>query len=152
MLKRAAGQRVEAEPANPAVACVLDLIGRRFAEPYSSADLVRATGMSISHLAHLFTAHMGMGIKQYATQLRILKACELLVAEPELKIESVARAVGFKYAADFNRAFKARTRMTPAVYRDTSGKTGLHKMIAETEITEPIQGIRGDRHCKTPLK
>ncbi len=119
MLKRAAEHSVAAEASNPAVACVLDMLRSRFAEPYSSEKLVRATGMSISRLTHLFSTHIGMGIKQYANQLRILKACELLVADPELKIESVARAVGFKYAADFNRAFKARTQMTPAVYRDT---------------------------------
>ena len=37
---------------------------------------------------------MGLGIKQYVTQLRVLKACEMLAAEPELKIEAVGLSVG----------------------------------------------------------
>lgn len=80
---------------------------------------------------------MGMGIKQYANQLRILKACELLTAEPGLKIESVALAVGFKFVADFNRAFKVRTNMTPSHYRDAP----LHTEHGEFAQANTVAGV-----------
>ena len=115
--ERAAGRGVEAEAAHPAVGHVLEIMGKCFAEPHSVGALARAAGISVSHLRHLFAAHMGVGIKQYATQLRVLKACEMLAVEPGLKIESVAQTVGFRYVADFNRAFMARMRLTPSEYR-----------------------------------
>ena len=117
MMKRAAGRGVEAETAHPAVARVLEIVGQRFSESLPSNELARATGLSDSRLRHLFTAHMGLGIKQYVTQLRVLKACEMLAAEPELKIEAVGLSVGFRHVADFNRAFMASKRMTPSEYR-----------------------------------
>ena len=99
------------------MARVLEIVGQRFAESLPSSELARATGLSDSRLRHLFTAHMGLGIKQYITQLRVLKASEMLATEPELKIEAVGMSVGFRHAADFNRAFMACKRMTPSEYR-----------------------------------
>ncbi len=123
MLKRAAGSGVAAETAHPAVARVLEIIGSRFAESLPSSKLADATGLSESRLRHLFSEHMGIGIKQYTTQLRVLKACDILAAEPELKIESVGHSVGFRYVADFNRAFVARMRITPSEYRTARARS-----------------------------
>ena len=123
MMKRAAGRGVEAETAHPAVARVLEIVGQRFAESLPSSKLADATGLSESRLRHLFSEHMGIGIKQYTTQLRVLKACDILAAEPELKIESVGHSVGFRYVADFNRAFVARMRITPSEYRTARARS-----------------------------
>ncbi len=117
LIMRACSHPLHEDVANPLVAQVLDIIEKRFSDPITNELLARAAGVSISRLMHLFTEHMGQGIKQYVLQLRILKACELLLAEPGLKVESVAQTVGFKYVADFNRAFKTQIRMTPAEYR-----------------------------------
>lgn len=117
LVKRAAGHPVQAEISNPTVARVLDIIEGHFSEPIANEALSRAVGLSASRLMHLFTEHMGLGIKQYVLQHRILKAGEMLLAEPGFKVESVAQTVGFKYVADFNRAFKAHHKMSPAEYR-----------------------------------
>lgn len=117
LVQRAASHPVPAEISNPTVARVLDIIERHFSEPIANEALSRAVGLSASRLMHLFAEHMGLSIKQYVLQLRILKAGEMLLAEPGFKVESVAQAVGFKYVADFNRAFKAHHRMAPAEYR-----------------------------------
>jgi transcriptional regulator GlxA family with amidase domain len=127
MVRRAACHSIQAEVGNPLVARVLDIVDTHFAEAISNESLARAVGISTSRLMHsLFTEHMGQGIKHYILQLRVMKACELLLAEPGLKVESVARTVGFRYVADFNRAFKTYTRSTPAGYRAMEPRPQLH--------------------------
>ncbi len=54
--------------------------------------------------------------KQLVDEVRLEEACRLL-KNPNVSLQEVARAVGFKDPSNFNRAFKRWTQQTPKEYR-----------------------------------
>ena len=74
-------------------------------------------GYSLNYLSSFFKAATGIGIKQYLLQYRIIMARQILDENAGLKIEAVARQVGFNHYRNFTRAFAALTGITPGIYR-----------------------------------
>ncbi|MFD0670885.1 helix-turn-helix domain-containing protein [Cohnella sp. GCM10027633] len=70
-----------------------------------------------SYLSRLFKQQTGVGISDYTTEMRMLKAQDLL-SRSALKIHEIAGKVGFDSANYFGRFFKKETGMTPQEYRD----------------------------------
>ncbi|GBG12387.1 DNA-binding response regulator [Paenibacillus agaridevorans] len=70
-----------------------------------------------SYLSRLFKQHTGVGLLEYTTSMRMLKAQDLL-SHSVLKIHEIAARVGFDSANYFGRFFKKETGMTPQEYRD----------------------------------
>jgi AraC family transcriptional regulator len=78
------------------------------------ADLSR---LSRSHFSRSFKAATGIGPHGFVRQRQIKRACELLQQKPAVPIETVARAVGFRSASVFRRAFQAVLGISPQEYR-----------------------------------
>jgi AraC-like DNA-binding protein len=95
-------------------------IEKRFAEELSLQALARAAGYSLYHLAHLFKRETGLSVKQYILQRRIAEARRILLEQPGLTVDAVARQVGFSDFALFNRSFKKLTGQPPTLYRKFS--------------------------------
>ena len=95
-------------------------IEKRFAEELTLQALARAAGYSLYHLAHLFKRETGLSVKQYILQRRIAASRSLLVEQPGLTVDAVARQVGFSDFALFNRSFKKLTGQPPTLYRKFS--------------------------------
>lgn len=78
----------------------------------------------VAHEAHLsegacsrfFKLRTGKTLPQYVNELRVGRACRLLV-EDEAKITQVALDCGFTNLANFNRRFLEITGVTPRAYR-----------------------------------
>ncbi|OLP58560.1 AraC family transcriptional regulator [Xaviernesmea oryzae] len=102
-----------AEP--KAVARARDYIAAHFTEEIGLEALAEVAGLSRAHLIRAFRRHYYITPHAYQTDLRIRFARQLLrQGKPPLE---VALACGFADQAHLTRHFKARTGLTPAVYR-----------------------------------
>lgn len=80
-------------------------------------ELAEQMGYSTPHLINKFKAYYGITPKAFITQLRILKAKELLLATDKLSRE-VAYYLGFADELYFIRFFKKHTGLTPRQFRE----------------------------------
>jgi AraC-like DNA-binding protein len=79
-------------------------------------EVAHHVGLSERSLRRRFEAGLGMSWRNYVIQARLLQAMALL-AEHGSSVLQVANAVGFESLSSFNRAFRARTGVTPSTYR-----------------------------------
>jgi transcriptional regulator GlxA family with amidase domain len=76
---------------------------------------------AVAHLSpgafsRFFKQRTGKTLPEYVNALRIGRACELL-ADEKWKVTDVAMECGFHNLANFNRHFRALTKLTPRDYR-----------------------------------
>ena len=81
------------------------------------AELVQAAGLSESWLAHGFRQATGETPQRWQLRLRLEEA-RAAMADPARSLSDIAHACGFADQAHFTRHFKARTGVTPAVFRN----------------------------------
>lgn len=74
---------------------------------------------SSSYLTKIFCQVYDCTPSKYIINLRINKACQLLLHNPELSIRQIGEAVGYHDQAYFSRIFKKHTGKSPFEYRDT---------------------------------
>ena len=79
-------------------------------------ELCRAACMGASKLIALFKAAYGATPQEYARDLRMDRACDLLT-NTDLPIASIAAHLGFARQGSFSEAFKERHGMTPVAWR-----------------------------------
>jgi AraC-like DNA-binding protein len=79
-------------------------------------DIARAGNMSKSHLNEWFRAVTGMTPYEYLLVSRVERAVELL-RSTDMTVLDISETCGFSNLANFNKAFKKRTGLTPQAYR-----------------------------------
>lgn len=70
----------------------------------------------------IFKQHTGSSCTEFIIQVRLNKACELLVNSSKPIVE-IAKGIGFNNLSNFNRQFKQYYDMTPSHYRKQYTKT-----------------------------
>lgn len=100
---------------------VLDFLNNNYAQDLSMGDLCALVAMSESGFSRFFQRTTGNTFTDYLTQLRISKACQLLV-HTDRYVNSVCQEVGFRNIAYFNRRFLELKGVTPTEFR-RSAKT-----------------------------
>ncbi|MCL9781133.1 AraC family transcriptional regulator [Vibrio sp. S4M6] len=95
---------------------ILETVHQQYQQPLSIVQLAQDIGMSESTLNRFFKRLMGQPIIQYITDLRLAKACSLLI-DTNLAISYVATQSGFHNLSNFNRLFKKYKQMTPRAFR-----------------------------------
>ena len=95
---------------------VLDFLNHNYAQDLSMGDLCALVGMSESGFSRFFQRTTGNTFTDYLTQLRISKACQLLL-HTDRYVNSVCQAVGFRNIAYFNRRFLELKGVTPTEFR-----------------------------------
>ena len=98
------------------VRCAMNYIESHLSEPVTLEDIARAGNMSKSHMNEYFRAVTGMTPYEYLLVSRVERAVELLRAT-DMTVLAVSEACGFTNLANFNKAFKKRTGLTPQGYR-----------------------------------
>jgi AraC-like DNA-binding protein len=93
-----------------------DYLADNFASEIALEDLVEISGLSRAHLIRAFRRHYYITPHAFQTDMRIRHARRLL-RSGEAPSE-VALQCGFADQAHFTRHFKARTGVTPAVFRN----------------------------------
>lgn len=88
----------------------------------SNQTLARLGGMSVNAWARLFREQTGHPPRKYLIKMRIEKACNLL-HHSDLSIEQIASDCGFSDRYYFTRIFTRTMKVSPGVYRKSSGLT-----------------------------
>jgi AraC-like DNA-binding protein len=100
---------------------VLDRVRARLARPIGGSstisELAREFGMSRRVLERRFRARCDESMVSYRTRHRVLAAAELL-GTTDLKIDAIARMVGWKNRKDLYRAFARLLGVSPAYFRE----------------------------------
>ncbi len=86
------------------------------ARPWTIGDLARHAGVSPEHLRRLCVQWHGTSPMRHVVRLRIERASELLLSN-DLKIEFIARQVGYDNAFAFSTAFRRVTGRRPSEWR-----------------------------------
>jgi AraC-like DNA-binding protein len=101
---------------NSVVDSIEKYIVEHLGERLAGKELAALAGMETRSFLRLFKKEAGMGLRQYVTQCRISRACELLI-ETRLPAQVIAHEVGFVDAAHFVKVFKYCMGSTPGYYR-----------------------------------
>jgi len=100
----------------------LDYIAEHYASSgLSLAGVAKALFVSSTYLSSLFKQELGVNFLDYVHQYRIERAKALLQSS-DLKIQSVAREVGYFDEAHFTKTFKKWTGILPSQYKKEVSK------------------------------
>jgi AraC-like DNA-binding protein len=100
----------------PRIDRTLDYIHKHYQTDIAMSDLAELAALSVSGLHRLFKRHTRLTVSEYIAQLRIGKACSLLVSTDK-PISSIADEVGYTNLSHFNRQFLAIKKLTPREFR-----------------------------------
>lgn len=87
----------------------------------SLAELAAIGGVHTVHLSREFRKHYQTTIGEFIRKRRIEHACELL-AKSSMSLSEIAMACSFSDQSHFCAMFKSHTGLTPAKFRDMSGR------------------------------
>lgn len=95
---------------------VLDHLHAHYDEPVRLAPLCDLVHLTESQLQRVFKRSARMSISAYVLQLRLGRACQLLM-QTDSPVGVIATECGFSDAADFARRFRKARNMTPTAFR-----------------------------------
>ncbi|MGN1409650.1 MAG: helix-turn-helix domain-containing protein [Eubacteriales bacterium] len=108
---------------------VITYIDLNPAAPMTLKSLSAMAGMSPNYFSALFHKISGITLWEYISARRIDKALRLLSEESPKNLIDIAELCGYNNTANFNKAFKKLTGMTPREYRSLE-KTGDSEVIS----------------------
>ncbi len=106
---------------------ILKKLENHFNEPLSLDLLSGEFGVSKYYLSREFKRYMGIPLNEYLIVLRINHAKELLRYSPDMTVEQIAFACGFRHVSHFINLFKRHEKSTPLQYRKSWAGTELPK-------------------------
>jgi AraC family transcriptional regulator len=121
--------------AGEVVDAVREILGTRFREDLSLADLGRRTGYSVFHLSRVFREKAGLTLHAYQNRMRLLTALER-VAEPGTDLARVALDLGYASHSHFTAAFRRAFGVTPSAFRVTASAQRARELAGRLEGTE----------------
>lgn len=86
-----------------------------FGEPFNLAQYAASCHMSPCWFTRLFTRQMGASPQQYLTNVRLTRACELLLSGKS--VGETGEMVGYQDTLYFSRIFKKYIGQSPSQYR-----------------------------------
>jgi AraC-like DNA-binding protein/mannose-6-phosphate isomerase-like protein (cupin superfamily) len=95
---------------------VLGYIDQHIELEMSQREVAKMAGLSTAGFSRFFSRNLGKTFVTYVAELRIKRACQLLL-DNEHSIADIARLSGFHNLANFNRRFFRFKGMTPSEYR-----------------------------------
>lgn len=91
----------------------------RYSEKLRLTDLAGMLGIHPNYLTRVFREKYQMTPKQYLMQLKLEKACQLLV-ETDYPVSFISDTLGFEDQMSFSKTFRSRYNMTPTQYRGSA--------------------------------
>jgi len=95
----------------------LEYIKSKYNSELTLKEVSDHISISRNYFSQLFKKETGVNFKEYIIQLRLAKAKEIL-KQTDMKVFSVAHAVGFQSHSYFNNIFKKYEGQTPKQYRE----------------------------------
>lgn len=117
---RRASRAVPHPTGSMVVDAALAAITRDPAHPHTLDSIARSLGVTPNHLSAAFHQRTGITYREYLTEQRMARACEMLT-DVRLSVSEVAARSGFADPAYFSRRFRQRTGLTPTQWRNRSG-------------------------------
>jgi AraC-like DNA-binding protein len=96
-------------------------LSENFGDDLKVGGLAKVSGVSSSHLAHLFRAETGMTVRDYLTRVRVEITRDLL-SHTAKNLEAIAAFVGFFDASHLSRVFRQINGKRPSTYRRLDGR------------------------------
>ena len=87
-----------------------------YAEKLKLKDVARSFGLHPNYLTRIFHDKYGISPKQYLMNVKLKKACRLLITT-ELPVSVISSSLGFEDQLAFSRIFKKIYGDSPSVYR-----------------------------------
>lgn len=125
------------------LADVFEIIERRFSEALSPRDIARAVNLSAGHLSTVVRRRTGRTLQDWITDRRMAEGRRLL-AETDLGVAEVSRAVGFTDPGYFARRFRAEHGATPREWRARALSPASQRGVRTAEVSAP-ETVRAPR-------
>jgi AraC-like DNA-binding protein len=109
---------------------VIDHVARNLCEELRETELAELSGFSPASFSRAFKKHTGLTFVRYVNQLRIGRACELLISTDD-SVAEICFQVGFNNLSNFNRHFLAMKRLSPSVFRREHRENARSRLSAE---------------------
>lgn len=98
------------------IEAVLDRIHRRPSRDITAEAMAEFIGLSVSHFRRVFRAQLGQPFHAYLLESLMHYAIQSMM-DPDLRIQDIARRLGYVELADFSRTFRRITGTSPRNYR-----------------------------------
>ena len=92
-------------------------VHNEFTNPIKLETIARIANMNPTSFCRFFRKSTGQSFSSYVNDLRIAKACNLLLDKRKLNISEIAYQSGFNSQTLFNRIFFKKKSMTPSTFR-----------------------------------
>ncbi|WP_168120212.1 AraC family transcriptional regulator [Paenibacillus sp. HB172176] len=96
---------------------VLSYIEEHYKNNLKLSELARLIHVTPQHLCLLFKRSFQLRPIAYVNRIRINKSKELILKHPDMKINEIAREIGFDNSSYFNAVFKAQTGTSPNAFK-----------------------------------
>ncbi|CAH0539517.1 helix-turn-helix domain-containing protein [Vibrio marisflavi] len=94
----------------------LEFIHDNYTSTILLSQIAQHVGMSESTLNRFFHRLMGQSVSQYLIDVRLARACSLLIST-DLSIAILSNRAGFQNLSNFNRLFRKNKQTTPKEFR-----------------------------------
>lgn len=101
----------------PVIRQVINYVNIHYYEKLSLKILSQSYNINTSYLGQVFTKEVGMSFSDYVNKVKNEKAKDLLL-NSNLKINDIAKAVGFEDTSYFYRKFKSYFGVNPQAFRE----------------------------------
>ena len=119
------GDSVTASTPEQAITFIHEYISGHYNEDINFTDLADSIGYNPAYLTRLFFQEYGSTPSKHLTLVRIQKAQQMLLRNPELTVQQIGEAVGYFEQGYFSRVFKKQTGHSPMSYRQKMSSTTL---------------------------
>ena len=96
---------------------VCTYVHEEFTQPIKLETIARLANMNPTSFCRFFRKSTGQSFSAYINDLRIGKACNLLLNQRNLSMSEIAYRSGFNSQTLFNRIFLKKKKMTPSAFR-----------------------------------
>ncbi len=98
----------------------VEYIDMNYIHNISISDIADSLNLNRSYFSSLFKKKLQVSPQNYLIQLRIDKACDLLIRNQTLSVNYIAQSVGYTDQLVFSKTFKKLIGMSPSSFRDSN--------------------------------
>lgn len=95
------------------IASACEYMTMHYREDISLEQTAEFVSINPSYLSYIFKKETGITFLQYLTNIRLQKACELMLSDPGLSLEAVSARTGYHSASYFHKIFRAKFGVSP---------------------------------------
>jgi two-component system, response regulator YesN len=105
----------------------IDYIRRNLSKKTTQRDIACRINLSEYYIGEYFKSHTGIGLSVFMKAERFERA-KCLLTTSFMSVKEISYAVGFGHAANFDRAFKKKSGISPSAYRKKFQRNGCHRV------------------------